>query len=199
MFTIATAVFVVNRLTPAGVDGRCGGQQVDTTPQTAAGRVGGRWYQPVMCDDDFFASGWDVMVEARRTQHRFEVAMDQALEAYGMSYAQYRALEEVLASPGLHISELARRIRISRQAVTRLVDKLEAGGYLNSEREAHARYLTAGRHAHPYIDGIRKMADMPEDLDREMTGQERGQLVLLLRKADRATRPPRRPTWWLDP
>ena len=39
---------------------------------------------PAMCevDDITYASGWDVMVETRRVQHRFEVAMDQCLEAH---------------------------------------------------------------------------------------------------------------------
>ena len=35
------------------------------------------------------AQRWDVVVEARRVQHRFEVAMDRCLEAAGLPYAQY--------------------------------------------------------------------------------------------------------------
>jgi DNA-binding MarR family transcriptional regulator len=71
-----------------------------------------------MCEpnDLVFASGWDVMIEARRVQHRFEVAMDRCLEAFGLSYAQYRALEILLRSRELHVSELARRLRVTRQA-----------------------------------------------------------------------------------
>ncbi len=57
-----------------------------------------------------FADGWDVLIETRRVQHRFEVAMDQCLEGLGLSYAQYRALELLLAAKQMHVSELARRL-----------------------------------------------------------------------------------------
>jgi len=151
-----------------------------------------------MCDDTYFASGWDVMVEARRTQHRFEVAMDQALEAYGISYAQYRALETLMTSHEMHVSELARRLRVSRQAASATVRKLERVGFVTTEREPHTRYVIVTARARETIARLREFADMPIDLERHLTPKERGHLLLLLRKADAATRPPRRPTWWLE-
>ena len=56
------------------------------------------------------------MTQLRMTQHRIEVAMDQSLEAFGISYAQYMTLELVLAAEEPHISEVARRLRVTRQA-----------------------------------------------------------------------------------
>ena len=153
-----------------------------------------------MCDHTYFASGWDAMVQTRTTQHYFEVAMDQALEAYGISFAQYRALELVIASPNdLHVSELARRLRLSRQSASLTVEKLVRGGYVATEREPHARYVVVTELGRTVIARMRDFADMPADLERDLSAAELGQLVLLLRRAERATRPPRRPTWWLEP
>ncbi len=153
-----------------------------------------------MCDNTYFASGWDVMIQARRTQHRFEVAMDQALEAYGVSYAQYRALELLLAAPSdMHVSELARRLRVSRQSASLTVAKLERAGYAITEREPHTRYVVPTDRAREVIGMMRTFAGMPSDLETHLSPNELGQLALLLRKADRATQPPRRPTWWLEP
>ena len=96
-----------------------------------------------MCDVDDItsASGWDVMVEARRVQHRFEVAMDQCLEAFGISYAQYRALVALLDGNDMHISELARRLRVTRQAALAIATKLARSDLVTFERESHATYL----------------------------------------------------------
>src|SRR5207247_3636774 len=97
----------------------------------------------VVCDVDDItsASGWDVMVEARRVQHRFEVAMDQCLEAFGISYAQYRALIALLDGSDMHISELARRLRVTRQASLAIATKLARSDLVTFERESHATYI----------------------------------------------------------
>ena len=42
--------------------------------------------------------------------------IDADLEAFGISYAQYRALVVLLDQNDMHISELARRLRVTRQA-----------------------------------------------------------------------------------
>src|SRR5437870_8413871 len=103
-------------------------------------------------DDITSASGWDVMVEARRVQHRFEVAMDQCLEAFGISYAQYRALVALLADNAMHISELARRLRVTRQAALAIATKLARSDLVTFDRESHATYLVVtpvARALHP--------------------------------------------------
>jgi DNA-binding MarR family transcriptional regulator len=140
------------------------------------------------------------MDQARRTQHRFEVAMDQCLEAYGISYAQYRALEFVLdTSADIHVSELARRLRLSRQSANLTVAKLERAGYVVTEREPHHRYILATAQARSSITLIREMAAIPLALEHELGMADLGSLVGLLRRAERATYPPRRPDWWLAP
>jgi len=81
-----------------------------------------------MCDGSFMADGWRVMIETRRVQHRFEVGMDRHLHARGISFAQYRALELLLASDEMHVAELARRLRLTRQTVASTVEKARQGG-----------------------------------------------------------------------
>lgn len=153
-----------------------------------------------MCDmdDTGYASGWDVMIEARRVQHRFEVAMDQALEAYGISYAQYRALEMLVASREMHIAELARKLRVTRQAATASVEKLARTDLVDLHREAHVTFVTVSTHGRRTLAKLREFADLHQQLEQQLTPTERFRLVLLLRKADHALVPPRRPAWWLE-
>ncbi len=145
-----------------------------------------------------FADGWDVLIETRRVQHRFEVAMDQCLEGLGLSYAQYRALELLLAAKQMHVSELARRLCLTRQAANATAEKLARAGYLRLHREPHVTYLEVTELARRRLSLLRRVADVRAALDRELSGPERAHLVALLRKAERAVRPPARPTWWLE-
>jgi hypothetical protein len=39
-----------------------------------------------------YVTGWELVIAARRFQHPMEVAMDQALEGFAITFAQYRAL-----------------------------------------------------------------------------------------------------------
>jgi DNA-binding MarR family transcriptional regulator len=153
-----------------------------------------------MCDVDDIgsASGWDVRVEARRVQHRFEVAMDQCLEAVGISYAQYRALLALIGGNDMHISELARRLRVTRQAALATVTKLARADLVELERESYANYVVVTPTARARLARLHDFADMPALLEEGLTDVERGRLVALLRKADGALTPPRRPAWWLE-
>jgi DNA-binding MarR family transcriptional regulator len=156
-----------------------------------------------MCIDDDgtitpFASGWDVMFESRRVQHRFEVAMDQALEGIGISYAQYRALEALLAGGDLHVSELARRLRVTRQSASDTVAKLQWSDLVELEREPHATYVLVTPHGRKRLEmGRRFTHDLGAAIEEALTQPGCGRLVSLLRKADLAVSPPHRPTWWL--
>src|SRR5437660_7976800 len=126
------------------------------------------------------------------------VAMDQCLEAFGISYAQYRALVALLDGNDMHISELARRLRVTRQAALAIATKLARSDLVAFERESHATYLVVTPVARARFARVREFADMPDELEKGLTDIERGRLVALLRKADRSLAPPRRPTWWLE-
>jgi hypothetical protein len=42
-------------------------------------------------------------------------------------------------------------------------------------------------------------ADFKQQLERDLTHGERHRITRLLAKADRGSRPPRSPEWWLSP
>jgi DNA-binding MarR family transcriptional regulator len=112
-----------------------------------------------------------------------------------------RSVSGVLALLGehdLHISELARRLRVTRQAALATVTKLARADLVRLERESHATYVVVTPVASARLARLRDFADMPDLLERALTEAERGRLVALLRKADRSLAPPRRPTWWLQ-
>jgi hypothetical protein len=86
------------------------------------------------------ASAWDVLCAAQRFQHRAQVSMDQSLEDLGISFAQYRIIELLTTAHDLSLSELGRRMRVTRQA-TMTTGKLAAAGLVHLEREADAVYV----------------------------------------------------------
>jgi DNA-binding MarR family transcriptional regulator len=98
----------------------------------------------------------------------------------------------------MHISELARRLRVTRQAALAIVTKLARSDLVVLERESYATYLVVTPLARARMARLNEFANMPDALERALSDAERGRLVALLRKADRSLAPPRRPTWWLD-
>ena len=100
-----------------------------------------------MCEDDGWATGWEVMTAVRRSQHRTEVFMDESLEPLAMSFAQYRALESIVANKEIHLSELARLLRLSRQAVQTSVHKLERSDLVDLIHEPAASTSRSRRSA----------------------------------------------------
>ena len=166
-------------------------------PVTAAG------YKAPMCQDDGFATGWEVMTAARRFGHRLEVFMDQCLEHLGMTFAQYRALEAIDAYREPHISELARSLRISRQGALKLVAKLRRGGLIEEVREAGRVYISPSVVGRKRLDRCRRFTeDVKVQLEEGLTPGQLHRLVLLLDGAGEALRspnPPDRPEGWLAP
>jgi DNA-binding MarR family transcriptional regulator len=153
-----------------------------------------------MSQDEGFASGWEVIIAVRRFQHRLEVFMDQSLEPLGMNFAQYRALEFLDTNLEMHVPELARSLRVSRQAALATVAKLDRGGLIDLTREAGRRYVRPsdlGRHRLRRCK--RFTADIKQHLEQELTPDERRRLAELLRRADRCLIAPSRPEWWLAP
>ena len=126
--------------------------------------------------------------------------MDQSLEPLGISFAQYRALEAILLNNEIHLSELARLLRVSRQAVQATVQKLYVGGLVDLIRESGRVYVT------PSAVGLRRLEhfrrntdDLKSGIEQELTGGERHRLTRLLERADRVLPAPRQPEWWLEP
>jgi DNA-binding MarR family transcriptional regulator len=146
-----------------------------------------------------FVTGWDLIVATRRFQHRLEVAMDQSLEGYAVTFAQYRALEAIDATPRMHISGLARKLRVTRQGTHAVVRKLVGAGYLHVEDHGHVTTVELTALGRRRLDLFRtSCARIPRALEEVLGHDDRAEFQRLLRMADRALEPPRRPTWWLD-
>jgi DNA-binding MarR family transcriptional regulator len=153
-----------------------------------------------MCQEDGYASAWEVVIAVRRFQHRLEVFMDQALEHLGMSLAQYRALHVLDANNEMHVSELARFLRLSRQAVQATVDTLHQHDLVELTHEPARVSVTpndAGRHR---LHLCRRFThEFERQLEEDLTSGQRHRLVALVHRADRALRTPKIPDWWLAP
>ena len=153
-----------------------------------------------MCEDDGSASGWEVITSVRRFQHRMEVFMDQSLEPLGVTFAQYRALEAIDLNREMHISELARFLRLSRQAAQMTVQKLDASGLIDLMPEPGRVYVRPSEVGLRRLRLFRKFThDLKERLEEELSDGERHRLTQLLAKADGALRTPHQPEWWLAP
>jgi DNA-binding MarR family transcriptional regulator len=153
-----------------------------------------------VCEGDGWATGWEVITSVRRFQHRLEVFMDQSLEPLGISFAQYRALELISQNNEMHLSELARLLRVSRLAVQVSVRKLYTGDLVDLIRESGRVYVT------PSAVGLRRLSlfrrytdDLRAGIEQALSGGERHRLIRLLDQADRVLATPRQPEWWLAP
>ncbi|HEX9121841.1 MAG TPA: MarR family transcriptional regulator, partial [Actinomycetota bacterium] len=69
------------------------------------------------------------LIRTIRTVHRLLCTrFEDELFEMGVSYAQFEVMELLEAEPKLHGGEIARRLRISRQAAHHLLRKLQHGG-----------------------------------------------------------------------
>ncbi len=144
-------------------------------------------------------STWDLIVTTRRFHHRIEVAMDQALNEMGLSFAQYRILELLERGRPVHVSEIARRIRVTRQAAQASVAKLRRGGLVDIETDGYLKFVSISGSGRRRIDHCRVAAgSILRGIEAALDLHERADLAELMNRADRAVIPPDSPTWWLD-
>lgn len=144
-------------------------------------------------------TGWELIVATRRFQHHLEVTLDQSLRAHALTLAQYRVLELIARNRPIHISELARRMRLTRQSVQVSVRKLSLLDVVQIERDgnlAHVSLSDAGHHRLPRYR--RDVEDTIASTERALTPADRHRLVTLMRAADDAIRPAPIPPWWLE-
>ena len=105
-------------------------------------------------------------------------------------------------TPNLYLNEMARRLRVSRQACTGVLERLELAGLVERvegyehEQAKPYRVTELGRHRLFRMNDLasERFAPIAERLD----GDERATLVRLMLRVDRALEPPHRPMWWLD-
>jgi DNA-binding MarR family transcriptional regulator len=144
-------------------------------------------------------SGYDLMVALRRTQHRIEVAIDHALSGHGMTFAQYRALT-VLASArfAIDISELGRRLRVTRQAAHNAVERLRLQDLVEIDHDGYRANIYVTERGYARLIRCRQATSALESqLEQAFTPERRSDLVALIGDIDDALMPPPSPLWWL--
>jgi DNA-binding MarR family transcriptional regulator len=145
---------------------------------------------------------WDIVHTHHLLHQRIRVTLDQAFEGNFVSYAQFRMLALLHETPNLYLNEIARRLRVTRQASRGVIDRLDWAGLVERvegyehEQAKPYRITDLGRHR------LGRMADLADTrlapIDQRLDGGQRRTLVDLMITVDRALEPPRRPMWWLE-
>ncbi len=144
-------------------------------------------------------TGYDLMVALRRTQHRIEVSIDHARSEFGMTYAQYRALTLLATARfAINTSELARRLRVTRQAAHASVEKLRSQDLVEVEHDGYRATVYVTEHGRARLARCREAASgLEAQLEQAFAPQRRAAVVDLIGEIDDALRPPPSPLWWL--
>ncbi len=93
------------------------------------------------------------IIETHHLLHqRIRVTLDQALEGNFVSYAQFRMLALLHETPNRYLNQMARRLRVSRQASSGVLDRLNRAdlverveGYEQEQAKPY-RITDLGRH-----------------------------------------------------
>ncbi len=121
---------------------------------------------PITADDPRLGA-WRAFIHANA---RLQRRLDEELQAtHGISLAEYDALLQLVNAPDrrLRMSALAERVLLSRSGITRLVDRLEAGGMVarsacvTDARGAEASLTTTGLErlraaSRTHLDGVQR-------------------------------------------
>ncbi len=145
---------------------------------------------------------WDIVETHHLLHQRIRVTLDQALEGNFVSFAQFRMLSLLHETPNMYLNEMARRLRVSRQASRGVLDRLNWAGLVDRvegyehEQAKPYRVTDLGRHrlGRMYDLAQSRFSSVAESLD----GNDRRTLVELMHRVDIALEPPRRPMWWLE-
>lgn len=137
-----------------------------------------------------------LLAALRRTQHMLVLYLDRCVDGLGLSYAQVEVMELLDARPTIHGGEIARRLRITRQAAHRLLRQLELGdladrrpfdGYVRPAvlTDTGRARLTLARSA---LEATHRMLEQLVDEERLALGRGLGALEKTL--------VPRVERWW---
>lgn len=111
-------------------------------------------------------------------------AFDRRVRALGITRAQWLALTRLHRHPGVSQSDLAEMMEIERASAGRMIDRLEANGWverraLDGDRRVKRVYLTPeAERVHGRIWGVAEAT--VEDALRDLSAQEGAQLMRLL-------------------
>jgi DNA-binding MarR family transcriptional regulator len=144
----------------------------------------------------------DIVYTHHKLHQRIRVTMDQALEGNFVSYAQYRMLTLLDDTPNMFLNQMARQLRVTRQASRGVLDRLDLAGLIERvegyehEQAKPYRVTDLGRRRLHRMHDLARARFAP--LDDRLDASDRHSLVELMLTADRALEPPRRSMWWLE-
>lgn len=147
-------------------------------------------------------SAWDIVETHHLLHQRIRVTLDQAFEGNFVSYAQFRMLALLHETPNMYLNEMARRLRVSRQASRGVLDRLDWAGLVERvegyehEQAKPYRITDLGRHRLLRMHDLAQARFAP--IHERLSDDDRRRFVELMLTTDRALQPPRRPMWWLE-
>lgn len=101
---------------------------------------------------------------------------------------QYAFLKSIIQSPGINQDELTSKLKFDKATTARSVRQLEKAGYIRketSETDRRANELFPTEKAidvYPHIQFV--LAELNKELTKNLTDDERTQLISLLKKID---------------
>ncbi|TRZ38144.1 MarR family transcriptional regulator [Niallia circulans] len=101
---------------------------------------------------------------------------------------QYAFLKSIIQSPGINQDELTSKLKFDKATTARSVSQLEKAGYIRketSETDRRANELFPTEKAidvYPHIQFV--LAELNKELTKNLTDDERTQLISLLKKID---------------
>lgn len=119
---------------------------------------------------------------ARLLRHRF----DQRAQSLGLTRTQWRALGQIGRQEGIYQAALAELLEVEPITLARLIDRLEAGGFVErrndpADRRTWRLYLTPM--AHPVLLGMKEIG--AETLAEAFAGLSRSEAEALYEMLDR--------------
>jgi DNA-binding MarR family transcriptional regulator len=148
--------------------------------------VNGLLQHEILQNESFRSSGQEAMLGLLRTADMVRRRIQEIVEPAGITLQQYNVLRILRGAgeKGLPTLAIARRMLEQTPGITRLIDRLEAKGWVRRERQRDDRRLVLCR-----IDasGLALLASLDAPVQEADTGllemlaeQERRQLILLL-------------------
>lgn len=109
---------------------------------------------------------------------------DRRVRELGLTRSQWWVMNHLYRNPGLTQSELAEILEVEKPSLGRLLDRLEAKGWVRREHDARDRRawrVHLGEAAEPQMRTLRKRAaELMSDALAGLSGAERERLIDLL-------------------
>lgn len=143
-------------------------------------------------------SGREVIAAARLFHRVLRTRLNQCVDQeFALTYAQYEILQILEEESNLHVSELARRLRMTRQATNRLIARLKLQDLIDiAPRDGGLRVIWLTDVGTRRLATARESVVSVERDVEKLPDRTRVALVEALGAGRLALIPPPRPWWW---